>query len=137
MNSVLISAGSRDTFSVVYLLSNKSSVKFGIPFINMYAIIKISASIVINAARHTERKRTKDLGSRLYVHHFRFNFPTIYFTLLLNRERDRLIMRMKTNRTTAVPINASRCKSVEYPISNTMFVVSVRTPESILSGMAG
>ena len=48
---------------------------------------------------------------------------------------DRLIMIIKTNRTTAVPINASRCKSVEYPISNTILpffqVISVIRPPGL------
>ncbi len=36
---------------------------------------------------------------------------------------------------TAVPIKASRCKSVEYPISITMFVVNVRTPDVMEVGI--
>ena len=65
INNVLISAGSKDTFFDVYFISNNSGVKFGIPFIRIYAIIKNSANIVIHAARHTEKNNKSDFGSCL------------------------------------------------------------------------
>ena len=72
ISNVFISAGSKDTFSDVYLAANNSGVRLGIPFISIYPIIKNNPSIVKNAARHTERNKRNDFGSRLYVHHLYF-----------------------------------------------------------------
>ena len=48
-----------------------------------------------------------------------------------------VMIRMKTNSTTAVPIKASLCRSVAYPISITILAVRVLTPLVSDSGMIG
>lgn len=50
---VVIIAGNKDTFSIVYSGKNNDGLKLGIPLINMYAIMKKSTLNVINAADFT------------------------------------------------------------------------------------
>ena len=45
------------------------------------------------------------------------------------------MIKIKVKSTTPVAIKASRCKSVAYPISSTMFEVKVRTPFKIPVGI--
>ena len=59
-------------------------------------------------------------------------YATVFLFMMENR---RLIMSMNTNSTTPVAIRACLCRSVAYPISITIFVVSVLTPLSIPSGI--
>ena len=47
------------------------------------------------------------------------------------------MIRMKTNKTTAQAIRASRCRPVAYPISKAILEERVRIGSSRLSGMAG
>ena len=46
--------------------------------------------------------------------------PHTWLPLLFTNENNRLISRINTNKTTAVAIRASLCKSVAYPISMTI-----------------
>ena len=50
-------------------------------------------------------------------------------------DTEKLMIRMNTNSTTPVAINAPLCRSAAYPISRTMFVVMVRTPFRIPAGI--